>query len=460
MNKNMPSRMKKSTIFSLSCLALLAFAPHPGLAEEQSLSLKQAFELALEHSDQIQSSREDLQQAQGDVDIATSKLYPQISARAEHMRQKDFERSQPVPTGDPSQPLEMKDSSTPDKYNMLTLSLDQHVYQMGKLWSGRRLAKHYYEGARSGHLRHSQQVLFQVASKYYEVLLATRSIEIAQDSLKRARQQQDRAQALLEAGMATETDMLRAKVLVAQAREQLEQAKNDQQIAREDLALEIGLDQLPPGQLQSHKPQMPAEGMQKLQQIGLKQRHDLDQARKALQAEAEGVEVQRADFFPRLSLHGQYSRTDEEDIFEGDEKDEWQASVRVSYPLFTGGERKAKLEQARSKKRQSRVSLARLEREVKTQVRSAYLDIQTREQIVQHLEEEVQAARSNYRQVLAQYEQGLATSVDLIDAQTAFSEAQSRLAQSRFGLNLDLIRLQFALGTLEKELVQSEEGQS
>ncbi|MFW6388923.1 MAG: TolC family protein, partial [Desulfohalobiaceae bacterium] len=129
-------------------------------------------------------------------------------------------------------------------------------------------------------------------------------------------------------------------------------------------------------------------------------------------------------------------------------------------PLFTGGERKAKLEQARSKKRQSRVSLARLEREVKTQVRSAYLDIQTREQIVQHLEEEVQAARSNYRQVLAQYEQGLATSVDLIDAQTAFSEAQSRLAQSRFGLNLDLIRLQFALGTLEKELVQSEEGQS
>jgi outer membrane protein len=435
----------------------LAFVPASALAEEQGLDLKQAFELTLEHSEQIQSSREDLQQAQADVDIATSNLYPQISAKAEHVQQKDFQLSQPVPTGDPSNPIQMRESQTPDNYNMLTLSLDQHVYQMGKLWSGRRLAKHYYQGARSGHLRQSQQVLFQVVSKYYEVLLAARSIEIAQDSLKRAQQQQERAQALLDAGMATETDVLRARVLVAQAREQLEQAKNDRQIAREDLALEIGLDELPAGQLQPYEPRMPAEDIQELQRIGLDTRQDLQQARQALQAEGERVQFQRADLFPKISLHGQYSHTDQEDIFQGEENEDWQASVQLSYPLYTGGERKAKLQQARSKKRQARASLARLKRQVQTQIRSAYLDIQTREQIVQHLKEEVQAARSNYKQVLAQYEQGLATSVDLIDAQTAFSEAESRLAQSRFGLNLDLMRLQFALGTLQKDLLQSSE---
>ncbi|MGM0423448.1 MAG: TolC family protein [Thermodesulfobacteriota bacterium] len=454
----MPSPSKKILISSLTCLALFwASAPVPSLAEDQGLSLQQAFELALERSDQIQNSREDVQQAQDEVDIATSNLYPQIRAQGEHVRQKDFHVSQPVPTGDPNNPIAMQEGTTPDKYNMFSLSLDQHVYQMGKLWSGRRLAKHYSQGARSGHMRQSQQVLFQVTSKYYEVLLAARSIEIAQDFLKRAKQQQERAQALLEAGMSTETDVLRARVLVAQAREQLEQAQNDREIAREDLALEIGLDELPAGQLQPHEPQMPAEDMQKLQRIGLDTRQDLDQAQKALQAEGERVELQRADFFPRLSLHGQYSRTDEEEIFQGEEKEDWQASVQVSYPLFTGGKRKAELEQARSKKRQARASLARLKRQIKTQVRSAYLNIQTREEIVQHLEEEVQAARSNYRQVLAQYEQGLATSVDLIDAQTAFSEAESRLAQSRFGLNLDLMRLQFALGTLQRDLLQSSE---
>ncbi|MFW5863716.1 MAG: TolC family protein, partial [Desulfohalobiaceae bacterium] len=129
-------------------------------------------------------------------------------------------------------------------------------------------------------------------------------------------------------------------------------------------------------------------------------------------------------------------------------------------PLFTGGERKAKLEQARSRQRRSSFSLARLEREIKTQVRSAYLDIQTREQVVEHLKEEVQAASSNYQQVLAQYEQGMANSVDLVDAQAAFNEAESRLAQARFGLDLDQLRLLLALGTLERDLVHREEGES
>ncbi|MFP4629738.1 MAG: TolC family protein [Desulfohalobiaceae bacterium] len=445
----------------LSCLCLLTLAPAqaPG-QEEQDFSLNQAFELALEHSDRIQASREDLRQAKGDVQIATSKLYPQISAQGEHVRQKDFDVSQPVPTDDPEKPIAMQEGSTPDEYNMLSLNLDQHIYQMGKLWSGRRQAQHYYQGSRSEHLRQTQEILFQVGSSYFEVLLAARTIEIAEDSLQRAQQQLQRSQALLDAGMATETDVLRARVLVAQAKEQLEQARNDHSIARENLALEIGLDELPKGELKPQDLELPAKDLQKLQDISISNRLDLEQAQQALQAEGERVEFERADFFPRLSLHGQYSRTDEEDIFEGDEKDEWQASVRVSYPLFTGGERKAKLEQARSRQRRSSFSLARLEREIKTQVRSAYLDIQTREQVVEHLKEEVQAASSNYQQVLAQYEQGMANSVDLVDAQAAFNEAESRLAQARFGLDLDQLRLLLALGTLERDLVHREEGES
>lgn len=429
---------RQSAFFCLACLILMLSSP--ALAQE-GLNLQQAFDLALEHNEQIQISRENLQQARGDVDVATSSLWPQLTAQGRHVRQKEFDSLAP----------------TPEKYNLFSLRLNQHLYQMGKVWSGRRLAKHYYQGSRHGHLRQSQEILFQVGMLYYEVLLAARSIEIAQDFLTRAQQQLQRAQALLDAGMTTQTDVLRARVLVAQAQEQLVQAQNNHDIAREDLALEIGLEALPAGPLQPYSPQMPDHDLQELYQISLKHRQDLAKAKEDLQAKQEGVDFERADFFPRLSLEGQYSRTDEEQLFYGDENEDWQASLQVSYPLFTGGKRRAELQQARSRQSQAQIALRRLEKEIRNQVRSIRLQIQTREQIVQHLKEEVQAARSNYQQVLAQYEQGLASSVDLVDAQTAYSESQSRLAQARYGLDLDLLRLKFTLGTLNKEQLQKEE---
>ncbi len=431
--------IKFNIFFWLACLICLLH--NPALAEDQDeFNLQQALHLALEYNDQIMISRENLQQAKGDIDIATAPLLPQIEARGEHVRQKEMGGMAP----------------TPDRYNLFTLRASQHIYQMGKLWSGRRLAEHYYQGTTSEHVRNSQEILYQVGAIYYDVLLAQRSIEIAQDFLKRAQTQLNRAQALYDAGKTTETDVLRARVLVAQAREELEQAKNQYDIALEDLALEIGQDELPAEPIKPESPQSPAEELNQLYQLGLEHRLDLDKAKQALQAEKQRVEVERADFFPRLSLEGQYSRTDEDQLFQ-DEKEDWQASLQLSYPLFTGGQRRAELAQARSKHTQAEASLRRMQREIRNQVRSAYLDIQTRKRIVEHLQEEVQAARSHYQRVLAQYEEGLATSVDLVDAHTAYNEAEHSLVQAQYGLDLDKLHMQFALGTLYKDLIKEKE---
>jgi outer membrane protein TolC len=59
----------------------------------------------------------------------------------------------------------------------------------------------------------------------------------------------------------------------------------------------------------------------------------------------------------------------------------------------------------------------------------------------------VQSARENYREISAQFEEGLVDAVDVSDALTTLNESELRLASARNTLRLDRLRLKQALGT-------------
>ncbi len=419
------------------------FLSTPGQAENNStLSLDKAYKIALNNNEPIKISREKVVQDKKDVDIATSNLYPQISTELNHIRQKQFSFSYEA-------------TGFPKEYNLWNISLNQHIYQLGKVWSGRRMAEYYFKSSRFGHFRKVQEVLFQVTHRYYSVLLAKRAVEIAKNSLKRAKRQLERARGRFEVGVSTKTDVLRAKVQVAKAREQLEKAQNQHHISLEELALQLGINKVPKGVATVPKRHFRPTSMNKLYQKGLKNRKDVKQARKEVKAAMEKVEWEKADFFPNISLEGKYMQTDESDLYYGD-YDDWRISLNISYPLFTGGARKSSLEKARSESRQAIASLERLKKEIRTQIRTIRLNIRTQKKIIEQLKTEVQSAKRNYLQVTAQFEEGLATAVDQVDAFTTLNEAENRLAQAYYNYQLDLVRLKLALGTFQMDLLKSE----
>jgi outer membrane protein TolC len=287
------------------------------------------------------------------------------------------------------------------------------------------------------------------------VLLGRKSIEIAENALKRAIQQFDRASAQFEVGILTQTDVLRAEVQVAQSREQLERARNHYDIALERLALEMGVESVPgPIEEPSERTFNPLE-ISQLYDIAINNRPDFDEATKVLSAADERVEFEKADYFPNLSLTGQYILTDEDELFYGDSYD-WQASLVLSYPLFTGWKTSAEVDRALSEKSQARYTLDRLRKQIRNEVRSVYLDIQTQQKVIDQLEQQVKSSRRNYEQVSAQFDQGLLTAVDQVDAFTALNEAENRLAQAYYTYQLDLIRLDLATGIFQSDLLEKE----
>ncbi len=436
-------------------LLLAAFAAPASAGQNQEhpdrFTLKQAYRTALEKNDQIAVSRQKLEQEQDNIAIASSNLYPQLSAEAGYTRQKVDD----ISSGSGAAGGQLDIFDTPRDYGTLTFKLDQHIYQFGKVWSSRQIAENYFNGSRFRHIRQVKEILFNVSIRYYEVLLGRRSIEISENALKRAKEQLEQAKARFEVGILTRTDVLRARVQMAQSQEELERAKNQYEIALENLALELGRDSVPGPIAEPAERCFGSPAVSELYQTALEHRQDYRRAREQVQVAEKRVDFEQADYFPNLSLEGQYTRTNESALFYG-EREDWEATLKLSYPLFTGWKTSAEVDQAKAGLMEARAALSRLKKEIRNQVRSVYLDIQTQKKVIEQLEEQVKAARRNYQQVTAQFEQGLVTAVDQIDAFTALNEAENRLAQAYYSYQLDQIRLKLATGTFQTDLAAKE----
>ena len=428
-------------------LALLLGAPVRLKAQpdrvQGPLSLDQAYRLALKHNQNLHASLEEVNQAVADLRIATSPLLPQVNLEGQSIRTKKSQIDVPDQFG--------SGFSQPYEYSTLRMRASQHLYQGGKRRYDRQFSRLTLKSEESRHYRLAQDVLFRVATSFYQVLLAERSIDIAEKQLDRTQRQLERAQQRFEVGLVDRTAVLRARVQVANGQEQLERAQNDRAVALENLTLELGIPN-PPEQLKSPEEVLFGEELvQPYTEQALENRRDLQQVEQTIEALDKRTQSEKADLtWPEFSAEGSYTVTNEEDLFNGQD-DDWQVALKAEYPLFTGWRNTAELSKARAAQRNARARYERLRQAINAQVRSVYLDIKTQEKVITSLADQVDSSRSNYEQTIAQFNEGLASSVDVVVAEAALTEAENRLANARFTYQLAQIQLKLATGTLYQE---------
>jgi len=420
------------------CAIMAAGAMFPGKLHAweamQQLAIEEAYRIALENNELISAAAEQLNQAEADVNIARSPMLPQVDLLARAVQQKE---------------TAFVDL---DRYVELSAQATQSLYTGGKLKSIYDASRYAAQGQTFRFYRARQEVLFAVARGFYNVLFSRRAIEIADNQLIRAQRQLQQAKQRQEVGLVDMTAVLRAQVQVAAAREDIERAKNQYIVAMEQLALEMGVPE-PPESLQ--EPESISEELMPLEQyvdLAFENRRDLQAAEEAFNAASEQVNAEQADFIPDFALQGRYSRANEDELYYGEDY-VWDVSVIGSYPLFTGFRNRAEITRARAVKAEAVAGWRRLQQEIRVAVRSAYADIQTQKRVITSLEDQLESARANYRQVTAQFEEGLASAVDVVDAETALNEAERRLAITYYLYQLDRLNLRVATGTFAAGLL-------
>jgi outer membrane protein len=416
---------------------------------EREIALEEAYHSALQHNERISASGFRVDQAQEDIRIARSTLMPQILLQGRSIRMKETSpfSGLGIPGG-----AGVPDFSRPDRYNEASIHASQPLFRGGRLRNSVLAARYASEGREFEDYRIRQQILFTVSNSFYNVLFARRSTEIAENQLTRSTRHLELAQQRQEVGLVDITAVLRARVQVAAALEALEQARNNYTIAMEQLALEMGIDQPPASVREPESLDIEAVPVETHIAHAFANRRDLMASEKGRLAAERLVNVERGDFLPSLSLEGSYLLVDDDAVYYGDNYT-WQVALVASYPLFTGLRDTAELARARARESEMQAAENRIRQEIRLDVRSAYADIQTRKKMVQHISDQVESARAHYDQVSAMFEEGLASTVDVVDAETALNEAELGLASVYYQLQLDHLSLQLATGAFLRDML-------
>jgi outer membrane protein len=127
-------------------------------------------------------------------------------------------------------------------------------------------------------------------------------------------------------------------------------------------------------------------------------------------------------------------------------------TLRLEFPIFEGGLRRAEVREALARERQTRLALGDLRRQISVEVESAWLDLRTQQSALESLRDQLRFARENFEAISKQFRFGLSDSLDVMDANTLLVTAERQLSEARFRYQLARIRLSRATGTLLGEI--------
>ncbi len=468
-------------------LLAVVCAKRPLLGQEipagERLSLGGALEAALANSWALRDVRLGLSVADQQVREAWSNVMPSVRASASYQRNLKVQQAfLPAFIFDPDAP---PDELVPVRFGsdntwQAGLTLEQPLFEYGVFIGVGAAAR--YRSLEEERVRGAvHELVTSVRMAYLEALLRSEEVRLTEQSVERVRRTLEETRALNRAGLASDYDVLRLEVQLANLEPNLIRARNGVLAAKRALLTVIGRD--PRGadrvELEGSLNRLDitafaANGPEErtlLQYAGLdgedaggwqdpealygealEARSRVQQARLAVELERARLKAQWAEYFPKLTLFSSYNLTAQQNgvpEFFGSERQRASfafAGLRVELPVFLGFARDARVQQAKSTLAQAEVRLQQVEFETLREVRDLVELVDESRRRVASQRQAVAQARRGYEIASAEYRSGLGSQLQITDAEVALRQSEFNYSQAVYDYLVARVRLEAALG--------------
>jgi outer membrane protein TolC len=161
------------------------------------------------------------------------------------------------------------------------------------------------------------------------------------------------------------------------------------------------------------------------------------------------LRLAKAGRLPTLGISASYDlRSDEVSLDSGDWEKTYNGYLVLSLPVFDGLKTKSQIAISRSGVRQADVALAAMREAVELEIRSAMLEVAASRERLASQDKNVEMAAEGLKIANDRYVQGVATNLEVMDAQLAFTQAKNYRLQALHDLGLTKARLERAMGVL------------
>lgn len=417
------------------------------------LTVEESVKMGLEHSYQLRAAEADVESAEAAVRQNRSSRLPVIQGRASYMRLSDN-----IPEVDYEIPgMDTTYTLLPVELNQFhsELSVEQLLFAGGRL--NKRIEAADRQAEAAGLMEEQEQagVAFQIREAYWNLYRAEAAYEVIESGLNRMEVHLQNVKNRLEEGTALKTELLNAKTRHSEILLDQVESRSRVEAARLELNRLLGL----PEDAQTKPvgpdaPGAPHSDRTELKGHAHEQRPDLQALSEQVGAREAEVSAAQGEWFPTLSLIGRYvyARPNqyffaEQDRFRGT----WEAGVRLSWNIWSGGQRSAEISQARAQLRKIQAQLAERREQARVDISRQYLELDRAAEAIGVASNSVEAAKEAFESSRREYEEGVALSEQVLDAEHAYRQAQARHAEAVADYNIAGASLLNAMGQIWRE---------
>ncbi len=412
-------------------------AVSPQTPPELRLSMRDAMQAAVGDNPTVRLFQERITQAEEQAFTQRGTLLPNVSARISGARRRFFLGSFGQ-RADVSNPIDFYESRVALTQNIFSLSLIQK-------W---RAARTNVEVATLDSETTKMDTMAVVGLAYLEALRAQKAVEARWADAKLNKALLRLSMERKAAGMATSLDVTRARVQFENEKQRLLVAKNDENRARLNLSRAIGLpfdvklvltDKLTLTDVAS-------QTIHDALQVANENRVELKAQKKRKRLAELTLSSVTMERLPSLTGSGDVGRIGNEP---SDTLTTYNLQILASIPIFDGGQWEGRVSESRSLVRQEDLKTRDMEYQVALEVRDALLTLGSTRQQVGVAQKGLRLALQELHLARQRFAVGVATNIEVTDAQTSVAQARDNLIEALFRFNASRVDLARAQGRLE-----------
>ena len=418
------------------------------------LTLEQAISLALKQNHSVHLRSLSVEQMQSKKDEARSNYLPQIKASGSVLHVTELAGVE-IPAGAfgnysttgliPAKSLFIGQGSHTGYTG--GVGLEQPLTQLLRIHHANLAAQQDVLIAKTQLDQTQDAIALQVRQLYYTILIAQQKLEASQDQLTAAQVKDEETRNDVARGSALEIAALQSKAVILQAQQENLTLRLQENDLRRQLADALGLPvataiDLDPG---AAAVAIDIPSRTDAIRIALDQNQDLRAARQTQVKAQAGLAAAKDAYIPDVTALSRYS---------------YQSGVpllvhnfgtfgfSLSYELFDGGRREAKVREAQREVRSAEVVVDKLQSEIEVQVQAIYDRIDELRQMVDVAGQVVRVRTEAARLADRQFEQTAALSSARSRSHADMASAAASLLEANCGLSLAEADLKRAIGEL------------
>lgn len=408
------------------------------VSAQETLTLKDALEYALSNSEVLNKARLEIEGGRHKVAEVRASALPQIDATStltNNLLVQQFVLPAEAFGGTPGEFIAIKAGQT---WNAMSqVQVNQQIFNQ-QVFTGLKAAKSSEEFYRLSAQLAEENLIQQVATNYYQVIITRQQMSVINANIERVSQLEKMIGSQFELGLAKKIDLDRIKVnksnLAAQ-REQLEYAVVQQEnLLKYYMGMPVDQQIVIPD-TEADKLESEAISLFDGSTIDVEKLLDFQLLKKQEDLLGLQKKAYQAEFYPSLSIGGNYiynTQSDKLNVYSSKALnfDMSAVTLTLKIPIFDGNARRSKVRQANVelKKvhedlRNTSNALTMAYENARIQIKNSLNTIESQRANKEFAEEVFNSTQNNYQNGLASLTDLLTAETDLVAAQNSYNEA-------------------------------------